>query len=46
MADLYPRPGDSTYGGGFKTKANLLADDAKDIVNRFPRQLEFSFLHL
>jgi 23S rRNA pseudouridine1911/1915/1917 synthase len=40
----HPLLGDTTYGAGFKTKANLLADDARDIVNRFPRQALHAYL--
>jgi 23S rRNA pseudouridine1911/1915/1917 synthase len=40
----HPLLGDTTYGAGFKTKANLLADDARDVVNRFPRQALHAYL--
>lgn len=39
MAHLgHPLVGDSLYGGGFRTKATLLAPEARAIVESFPRQ--------
>jgi 23S rRNA pseudouridine1911/1915/1917 synthase len=39
MAHLgHPLLGDQTYGSGFKTKATLLAPQARAAVERFPRQ--------
>jgi 23S rRNA pseudouridine1911/1915/1917 synthase len=40
----HPLLGDTVYGAGFKTKANLLADEPKDIVNRFSRQALHAYL--
>ncbi|MET3599551.1 RluA family pseudouridine synthase [Martelella mangrovi] len=34
----HPLIGDSLYGSGFKTKANLLEEPARSIVRAFPRQ--------
>lgn len=33
-----PVIGDPVYGSGFKTKADALSDDVRDIVREFPRQ--------
>ena len=39
MAHLgHPLVGDNMYGAGFKTKANLLEEPAREIVRSFPRQ--------
>lgn len=40
----HPLLGDAAYGGGFKTKANLLPDAAREAVNRFPRQALHAYL--
>ncbi|WP_105427020.1 RluA family pseudouridine synthase [Neorhizobium tomejilense] len=40
----HPLIGDQDYSAGFKTKANLLPDFAKGVVNRFPRQALHAFL--
>ena len=40
----HPLIGDPEYGAAFRTKANLLPDDAKAVVNRFPRQALHAFL--
>jgi len=40
----HPLLGDAVYGGGFKTKANLLPEAAKLVVNRFPRQALHAYL--
>jgi 23S rRNA pseudouridine1911/1915/1917 synthase len=40
----HPLIGDPEYGSAFRTKANLLPDDAKAVVNRFPRQALHAFL--
>ncbi|WFR99869.1 RluA family pseudouridine synthase [Rhizobium tumorigenes] len=40
----HPLLGDTVYGAGFRTKANLLADERKDIVSRFPRQALHAYL--
>jgi 23S rRNA pseudouridine1911/1915/1917 synthase len=40
----HPLLGDTTYGAGFKTKANLLPDEAREIVNRFPRQALHAYM--
>lgn len=40
----HPLIGDTVYGAGFKTKANLLPDEARKIVNHFPRQALHAFL--
>ena len=34
----HPLLGDGVYGGGFRTKAALLPDDARQAVEHFPRQ--------
>ncbi|WP_174803992.1 RluA family pseudouridine synthase [Martelella limonii] len=34
----HPLIGDKMYGAGFKTKANLLEEDAASVVRSFPRQ--------
>jgi len=39
-----PLLGDPEYGAAFRTKANLLDDEAKAVVNRFPRQALHAFL--
>lgn len=40
----HPLVGDPEYGAAFKTKANLLPDDAKAVVNGFHRQALHAFL--
>ena len=40
----HPLIGDPEYGAAFRTKANLLPDEAKAVVNRFPRQALHAFL--
>jgi 23S rRNA pseudouridine1911/1915/1917 synthase len=40
----HPLLGDAVYGGGFKTKANLLPEEARNVVNRFPRQALHAYL--
>ena len=40
----HPLLGDTVYGGGFKTKANLLPDEARAVVNRFPRQALHAYM--
>ena len=40
----HPLLGDTVYGAGFKTKANLLPEVAKKVVNRFPRQALHAYL--
>jgi len=40
----HPLIGDLDYGGSFKTKANRLPDDIREIVNAFPRQALHAFL--
>ncbi|OJU05879.1 MAG: RNA pseudouridine synthase [Rhizobium sp. 63-7] len=40
----HPLIGDADYGAAFKTKANLLPDDAKAVVNRFHRQALHAYL--
>ncbi|MGO4436640.1 RluA family pseudouridine synthase [Rhizobium sp. RAF56] len=40
----HPLLGDVVYGAGFKTKANLLPEAAKKVVNRFPRQALHAYL--
>ena len=40
----HPLIGDPEYGGAFKTKANRLPDDARDVVNAFRRQALHAFL--
>lgn len=39
-----PLIGDPDYSAGFKTKANLLPEPAKSVVNRFPRQALHAYL--
>ena len=39
-----PLVGDADYGAAFRTKANLLPDDAKAVVNAFHRQALHAFL--
>jgi 23S rRNA pseudouridine1911/1915/1917 synthase len=39
-----PLIGDADYGAAFRTKANLLPDAAKQVVNAFPRQALHAFL--
>lgn len=39
-----PLVGDADYGAAFRTKANLLPDDAKAVVNGFHRQALHAFL--
>jgi len=36
--------GDAVYGAGFKTKANLLPEQARKVVTRFPRQALHAYL--
>ncbi|TRL35898.1 RluA family pseudouridine synthase [Rhizobium straminoryzae] len=40
----HPLLGDPDYGAAFKTKANLLPDDARKVVNRFRRQALHAYL--
>ena len=40
----HPLIGDPDYGAAFRTKANLLPDAAKAVVNRFPRQALHAFM--
>ncbi|TCL65116.1 RluA family pseudouridine synthase [Rhizobium sp. BK251] len=40
----HPLLGDTVYGAGFKTKANLLPDEARKLVSRFPRQALHAYL--
>jgi len=40
----HPLLGDAVYGGGFKTKANLLPDDARKVVNGFKRQALHAYM--
>ncbi len=40
----HPLIGDPEYGGAFKTKANRLPDDARQVVNAFHRQALHAFL--
>jgi 23S rRNA pseudouridine1911/1915/1917 synthase len=40
----HPLIGDLDYGGAFRTKANRLPDDIREIVNAFPRQALHAFL--
>ena len=40
----HPLIGDNDYGGAFRTKANRLPDDIRDVVNAFPRQALHAFL--
>lgn len=40
----HPLIGDADYGGAFRTKANRLPDDIREIVNAFPRQALHAFL--
>jgi 23S rRNA pseudouridine1911/1915/1917 synthase len=40
----HPLVGDPEYGAAFKTKANRLPDDARDVVNGFRRQALHAFL--
>jgi 23S rRNA pseudouridine1911/1915/1917 synthase len=40
----HPLIGDAQYGGGYRTKANLLPDEARAVVNRFPRQALHAFM--
>lgn len=40
----HPLIGDPDYGAAFKTKANLLPDDARAVVNGFHRQALHAFL--
>ncbi|CAN7511744.1 RluA family pseudouridine synthase [Rhizobium sp. LjRoot30] len=40
----HPLIGDADYGAAFKTKANLLPDEAKAVVNRFHRQALHAYL--
>ncbi|MFJ6323934.1 MULTISPECIES: RluA family pseudouridine synthase [unclassified Rhizobium] len=40
----HPLLGDGVYGGGFKTKANLLPEAAKQVVNRFTRQALHAYM--
>ncbi|KQV35151.1 MULTISPECIES: RluA family pseudouridine synthase [unclassified Rhizobium] len=40
----HPLIGDPDYGAAFRTKANLLPDTAKAVVNRFPRQALHAFM--
>ena len=39
-----PLIGDADYGAAFRTKANLLPEEAKAVVNAFPRQALHAFL--
>jgi 23S rRNA pseudouridine1911/1915/1917 synthase len=40
----HPLIGDPEYGAAFRTKANLLPEHAKHVVNRFHRQALHAFL--
>ncbi|ASY64169.1 Ribosomal large subunit pseudouridine synthase D [Sinorhizobium sojae CCBAU 05684] len=40
----HPLLGDPDYGAAFRTKANLLPEPAKAVVNRFPRQALHAFM--
>jgi 23S rRNA pseudouridine1911/1915/1917 synthase len=40
----HPLLGDMVYGAGFKTKANLLPEDAKNAVNNFGRQALHAYM--
>ena len=40
----HPLIGDAEYGGAFRTKANRLPDEVREIVNAFPRQALHAFL--
>lgn len=40
----HPLIGDVDYGAAFRTKANLLPEPARTIVNRFPRQALHAYL--
>ena len=40
----HPLLGDAVYGGGFKTKANLLPEAAKQAVHRFTRQALHAYM--
>ena len=40
----HPLVGDVDYGAAFRTKANLLPEPARTIVNRFPRQALHAYL--
>jgi 23S rRNA pseudouridine1911/1915/1917 synthase len=40
----HPLLGDAVYGAGFKTKANLLPEQARKVVTRFPRQALHAYL--
>ncbi|PST18583.1 RluA family pseudouridine synthase [Mesorhizobium plurifarium] len=40
----HPLIGDPDYGAAFRTKANLLPEPAKAVVNRFPRQALHAFM--
>ncbi|MDF1607978.1 RluA family pseudouridine synthase [Hoeflea sp. YIM 152468] len=40
----HPLIGDAEYGGGFRTKANRLPEQVRDIVTAFPRQALHAFL--
>lgn len=40
----HPLIGDVDYGSGFRTKANLLPDAAKSVVNLFPRQALHAYM--
>ncbi len=45
MAHLgHPLIGDPDYGAAFRTKANLLPDEAKAVVNAFPRQALHAYM--
>jgi 23S rRNA pseudouridine1911/1915/1917 synthase len=40
----HPLLGDTVYGSGFKTKANILPDDVRAVVNRFTRQALHAYM--
>ncbi|MBY5535038.1 RluA family pseudouridine synthase [Rhizobium leguminosarum] len=40
----HPLLGDTVYGAGFKTKANLLPDEIRKVVNGFSRQALHAFM--
>lgn len=40
----HPLLGDTVYGAGFKSKANLFAGGPRDIISRFPRQALHAYL--
>jgi len=40
----HPLLGDAVYGGGFKTKANLLPEAAKQVLNSFTRQALHAYM--